>query len=202
MINDCIGDVSIGKVAVEVVLKVGGNLLVSNEEDAANKGGEAVDGGNTIINFTYGGVACGACDIIVTIFAMLEIAVALGAPDGVTPIYPKDDGVNGGTIGHLIIYVLTAHGNGSDEVTEAFGNLDDPFPTKHGGFIPSIGLSEKVLDATCTLGGLFPCLGRGLGDDMNGACSALEVSFPSIIASLAVGEASFQPSIIYATEVE
>lgn len=101
-----------------------------------------------------------------------------------------------------MIYVLAAHGEDSDEIAEAFGDFDDPFLAQHGGLIPGVGLAEKVLDATCTLGGLFPRFGGGLGDDVDGACSALEVGFPSVIATLAVGKACFQPSIVHAAEVE
>ena len=88
VVDDGIGDVPIGKVAVEVVVEMGWNLLVGDEEDAADEGGEAVDGGHTEINLTHGGVACRTSDVVMSVFTMLEIAVALASPDGVTPIYP------------------------------------------------------------------------------------------------------------------
>ena len=94
MVDDFVGDVTVGEVGTEKVIELRRHLPVGDEEDAADERGETVDGSDTKIDLAYRGVACGACDVIVPVFAVQKIAVAFGAPDGVTAINPEHDSVD------------------------------------------------------------------------------------------------------------
>ena len=96
MVDDGVGDVPVGKMALEVVVEVRRYLLVGDEIDVAYEGGETVDGGDAEIDFAHRGVARGACDVVVLVFAMCEVAVALGTPGRVLSVNPQDNSINGG----------------------------------------------------------------------------------------------------------
>jgi len=70
MIDDFVRNVSVGEVATEEIVEVGRHLMVGDEEDASDEGCEAIDGGDTVIDFPNGRVASGPGDVVVPVFAV------------------------------------------------------------------------------------------------------------------------------------